>query len=311
MKKLNQILTILFACMFMGGIAIGLIGRGICYQDNDAYDQPQEELALPDPIERVLRDSEQKMLYVCYMDSNHVDAYTESGQFLWGVETKYIRNPYFELQDEKLIIYGGGTAYVYNSKDGTFVTTANEDDLQLEYLWQNTTDEIYRAGEFYFSSYEVCRADENGNLRPVISRPWWHRIFSPLLCLPVAFGGAAGWGLLYYLELWKDYKNVRKTVKLRTKRVRRLVTYLKVMTIVQAVLAILAIPLAVFELYVGIGMIPLTVHFIISGIVIENLADNADATTDEHKVLSYRKATALATFLLAFVSMVISFGMAP
>ena len=113
------------------------------------------------------------------------------------------------------------------------------------------------------------------------------------------------------MELRKDYKNVRKTVKLRTKRVRRLVAYLKVMTIVQAVLAILAIPLAVFELYVGIGMIPMTVHFIISGIVIENLADNADATTDEHKVLSYRKATALATFLLAFVSMVISFGMAP
>ncbi len=311
MKKFLTVLSVLFACMFLCGIAWGLIGRAICTRSNKNYTQLQSELKVPDTIDTVLHDKQLQQLYVCYNDANHVDVYTESGDFLWAVATPYIRGTSFELQDGKLIIYGDG-AYLYDAADGTFLGFEQEENLQLRFPLGNETTDISKEGEIYFDGFTVKRADENGNLQTIISRPWWHRFFHYGTCLLIAFVGAIGWGILYFIEeIWHDYASVRKTVKLRTKRIKGLVTYLKVMTIVQAVLAALTFLLAVFELYIGIGIIPLTAHYIVACIVIYNLADNVDATEDEHKVLTYRKATALGTFLLAVASMIISFGVAP
>ena len=50
---------------------------------------------------------------MCYNDANCVNVYTETGEFLWCVSTPYLRNSYFILQDDKLIICDGD-AYIYN-----------------------------------------------------------------------------------------------------------------------------------------------------------------------------------------------------
>lgn len=107
MQRFTKILFPFFIVLFMGGIALGLLGREFCTRSNDNYKEIQPESFVPDTIETVLRDDDLKQIYVCYNDANCVNVYTEDGDFLWCVATPYMRNSYFELQDNKLITCDG------------------------------------------------------------------------------------------------------------------------------------------------------------------------------------------------------------
>ena len=154
----------------MGGIALGLFGRAFCTSSNDNYKEIQTESFVPDTIETVLQDKDLKQIYVCYNDANCVNVYSEEGEFLWCVATPYMRNSYFELQDDKLIIYDGD-AYIYDSKNGSFLGVENEENLNLNYDWENEYNEKYIEGDFYFDNFQVYKVLADGTLEVIVNRP--------------------------------------------------------------------------------------------------------------------------------------------
>ena len=111
MRGFTKILFPFSIALFMCSIALGLFGRAFCTRSNNDYKSIQPESFVPDTIETVLHDENLKQIYVCYNDANCVNVYTEDGKFLWCVATPYMRNSFFELQDNKLIIYDGD-AYI-------------------------------------------------------------------------------------------------------------------------------------------------------------------------------------------------------
>ncbi|MDD6479326.1 MAG: hypothetical protein PUF48_05920, partial [Oscillospiraceae bacterium] len=167
MRLFTKILFPIFVALFMCSIALGLLGRALCTRSNDNYISIQPESFVPDTIETVLQDDDLKQIYVCYNDANCVNVYTEEGKFLWCVATPYMRNSYFELQDDKLIIYGGD-AYIYNSQNGSFLGIENEENLNLNYDWEQKYDDQFKKGSFYFDSFQGYTAKADGTLTTIV-----------------------------------------------------------------------------------------------------------------------------------------------
>lgn len=302
---MKKYLSVFFIIMFMGGIALGIFGRVICTRSNQNYADLQPESFIPDVIETVLHDEELKQIYVCYNDANYVNVYDESGKFLWAVATPYIRNSYFDLQEGRLIICGGDDAYIYNSADGKFLGTEKEEDLNLKYDWENEQTGEFKDGEFYFDSYSVCKADSNGELHPVVSRPWWHRIFSFGASLCIAFAGALGIGITVFVEKLKAYCNVKKKVKLESRKAKVIINYFKVTSIIQLLYAFLDISFIFLGGIFCIIIIPIAVHFIVSNWILWNMLDFTAMNKEERAVTDFWKVFEIATFIIAFVSDII------
>ena len=301
MKKKIHVLYTIFAAWFIVGVAIGLIGRGICIRDTQNYWELQPELFAPDEISTVLRDKEHKTLYVCYYDTSYVNVYNESGEFLWAVSTPYLRNPYYELQKDRLIIYDID-AYIYNSADGSFIECVNAEDLTLEYNWLNeTTDEILE-GEFYFGTYQVYRGNSDETLETIVARPWWYWCFNFSMCWIFAFIGAIGIGITVFLQKRKEYKLVKKNVKLKNRKQKVMYHYFRITSAVQIVYAVLNIIFGFFGGILCIGLIPIGIHFIFSSIILHNMLDHMSVAEDEMTVLNYWRLVELFSFLAAFFS---------
>ncbi len=301
---MKNFLTVLFACMFLCGIAWGLIGRAICTRSNKNYTQLQSELKVPDTIDTVLHDEGLGQLYVCYNDANHVDVYTESGDFLWAVATPYIRGSSFGLQDGKLIIYGDG-AYLYDAADGTFLGFEQEANLQLRYPLENETPDVYTEGEISFSGFTVSRADENGNLQTVISRPWWHRFFHYGTCLLIAFIGAIGTGILIFTEKLHDYLLIRKTLQFKNRKAKIIKTYFKTASLVHVVYLFLCLVSALWGGWMVVGIVPVAVHAIISFLVLWNMKDRLQCDSDEMQSMEFWGMIAIASFIAAVFSAIV------
>lgn len=202
----KRILSIVFILIFFAGITIGMIGWVICTRDNENYQELQPELYAPDEIATVLQDEDLHQIYVCYNDASYVNVYSEDGQFLWAVSTPYLRNVYFELSNNQLIIYNSSDAYIYNSSNGAFVEKKNSEDIELNYDWENEYTDEFQADAFYFDTYQVYTAQEDGTLTTVVARPWWYWIFHFGVCWCVSFCGAVGIGVLIFLEKRKERK---------------------------------------------------------------------------------------------------------
>lgn len=170
MTKRTSIVFTIFVILFMGSIVFGHLGRTYCTRSNENYEALQPESFVPDVIETVLHSEKLKQIYVCYNDANCVNVYSESGQFLWAVATPYLRNSYFTLQNDNLIIYQGD-AYIYSAVDGTFRGLEDEESLNLDHDQEIEQTGDFQSGEFYFDSYQVYTADTEGNLQVIVSRP--------------------------------------------------------------------------------------------------------------------------------------------
>ena len=121
MTSTKRILFVVFILIFFSGIAIGMIGRSICTRDNENYQTVQVELFAPDEIATVLHDADLHQIYVCYDCASYVNVYSEDGTFQWAVATPYLKSAYFELSDDRIIVYNWKDAYIYDSADGDFV----------------------------------------------------------------------------------------------------------------------------------------------------------------------------------------------
>lgn len=206
MEKEKSTLFVIFSGLCIISIVIGLIGRGLCVRITQNYWDLQPELFAPDEISTVLYDDDQAQLYVCYSDSSYVNVYTESGKFLWAVSTPILRNAYYELQEEHLMIYNREDVYIYNSTDGGFIECANAEDLTLEFNWEAEKTIRYQKGEFYFDTYQVYKVHSDGTKEAVVTRPWWYWCFNFKLCWCIGF--PCGIGINIY-KIIKKKENIR------------------------------------------------------------------------------------------------------
>ena len=303
------VLFVVSIILFMGGIAVGLLGRVVCTRSNDNYEELQPESFVPDTIETVLHDERLKQLYVCYNDANCVNVYTEEGTFLWCVATPYLRNSGFVLQDGKLIIYDS-EAYVYDSENGSFLGIEQEENLDLNHNRQNEFADHYEEGSFYFDSFQVYKTLADGTLEVVVSRPWWNFIFHYWLALGISGLGAVGIGISIFAEKRRDYNAVKKSVVLRRKKTRFLYRYFKITTFVHLIYTVLNILCAFFAEWLILGIIPLTLHMIVSNIILWNIKDRLSWESEELYVIDFWGVSEIGSFIFAFVSVIVASGIA-
>ncbi len=306
---MKKIYTVLFIILFIGGIVLGLFGRAYCTRDNQNYAELQPESFIPDVIETVLQDEKLKQIYVCYNDANYVNVYSESGEFLWAVATPYIRYSYFELQEDKLIIYGDD-AYIYNSANGEFLGIEKVENLDLEYNWEDEQTDEFIDGEIYFDSYQVYKADPNGTLYTIVSRPWWHWIFNFGVCWCISFVGALGIGITIFVEKKRSYDGVKKKVKFKNRKAKIIINYFRVTSIVQLVYAGLDVVFGFFGGILCIGIIPVAIHFIASNWILRNMLDYISISQDERTVADYWGTLEIVTLIIAVASVLIAAGIA-
>ena len=307
MKKLRSVLYVVFLCVFLGGILLGLIGVSLCaFVDNREYQRLQGELTLPDYIVCGFYAEEWDRIYVCYYDTQHVDVYNTAGEFLWAVEAPYLRNPWYAIQEDMLIIYED-TAYLYSASDGTFLGTAEEEEMDLPSISESVQEapETYEPGKYYFEPYAVLRADENGDLQTVISRPWWHRVFYHGFNIPIALSGGFGIGILYLLDITKEYRQIRKNVKFKDSKARKVQKYHKFTVLLQSVYAVCNLLLSFWGGWLVVGIIPVTLHFMVSYAVTENMDDRLHCSHEEWTAIEFWRAMGVASYVAAFFSMLI------
>lgn len=314
MTSTKRILFVVFILTILTGIAIGLVGRSICTRDNENYQKVQVELFAPDEIATVLHDEDLHQIYVCYNDASYVNVYSEEGRFLWAVSTPYLRNVYFELSNNQLIVYNSADAYIYDSSNGTFVEKKKSDDIDLIYDWENEYTDKFQNGEFYFDTYQVYKAQEDGSLTTVVARPWWYWVFNFGVCWCVSFVGAIGMGSIIFLEKRKEYRKTqdatrysKQTTVIENRKARFILKYFRIISIIHVIYAIFDI---VFGLLLNgilcIGILPLAIHFIISNIVIWNMLDHIRLTEDEQTIIDYWKVCETGTFIIAFLSVIVA-----
>lgn len=309
MRRFTKIMFSVSIVLFMGGIALGLFARAFCTRSNANYKEIQPESFVPDTIETVLHDNNSNQIYVCYNDANCVNVYTEDGIFLWCVATPYMRNSYFELQSDKLIICNGD-AYIYDSKNGSFLGIVNEENLDLNYNFEKEYDEQHIEGNYYFDNFQVYKALADGSLETVIGRPWWHNIFSFGMCLCIACVGALGIGMSIFFEKKKVYNTLKRTIVFKNYKAKKINRYFKITTIVHLIYAILNIISAFLFDWLIIGIIPLSLHLIISCIILWNMKDRLSCNPEEMEVIDFWSTAEIGSFIIAFISVIIASSIA-
>ncbi|MBE6591754.1 MAG: hypothetical protein E7646_06910 [Ruminococcaceae bacterium] len=305
MKRITKILYPVSVALFLCGIALALLGRAICDRGNEDYKSIQPESFVPDTIETVLYDEDVKQIYVCYNGANCVNVYTEEGKFLWGVATPYLRNSYFWLQDDKLIICDGD-AYIYDSQNGSFLGTENEESSDLN--WENNSGSATEG--FCFDSFQVYKVSADGTLSVIVSRPWWHCIFSFGMCFVIASIGAVGIGISIFTEKKKEYNAIRKTVVFKNQKAKKIKNYFRITTLVHIAYTVLNIILAFFTSWLIIGIIPLALHMIISSIILWNMTNRLLCKKDEITAVDFWGTMEIGSFIIAFLSVIVASAIA-
>jgi len=145
----------------------------------EGYLELQDEYVAPDEIHSVIYDSDYELLYVCYAGAPCVNAYTYDGEFRWCVMTEYLGACYYDVIDNSLIIYNTETAYVYDSKNGSFTEKVKSEDLDLSYEYRgiHILLEDMKEGYIYHDKYQVYVMSSVGTLDPIIERPDWYGLF--------------------------------------------------------------------------------------------------------------------------------------
>lgn len=306
---MKKVLAVLFPVLFMASIAWGLIGGAIRSRDTQNYQDLQPELFAPDVIDTVLYDEESEQIYVCYNDANYVNVYTVSGEFLWAVATPYIRNSYFELQDDMLIIYGDG-AYLYDLRDGSFLAYKNEEELSLPYNWETESADTFIEGDLYFDTYQVYQGQADGSLRTIVARPWWYWCFNFGVCWCIGFSGGIGYCVLCFVGRRKEYTAIKAHLKFKKPQAKTIFRYFQITAAVHLLYAVLDIICGFFGGFLCIGIIPLALHFIISSIILQNRIERLSVSKEERKALMYWHEVGLWTFLIAFFSVIVAVAIA-
>lgn len=326
MRLRNSKWNTLLGLLFMGSVALALLGRLLCTRSYKDYDKLRPESFIPDVIETVLWDEEQDRLYVCYNYANRVNVYDGTGTFLWSVGTPWMRNSEFELLNGELVIFQD-EAYRYDTGDGTFLGVARAEDLPVAHsTWDTQTTDGRRAGPYRFDANEVYREEENGELTAIVSRPWWHCLFNSAMWLLFAFLAAIGLGIALLLEKRRAAGSAaalrqekdrgvhedtearqaptEKRPVLQSAEARFLRNYYRATTFAQIVFFFVNLIASFFAPWMNAGLFLLAVHFIVSGWVLSNKKDRLICDSAERADVELWYARAWAAMILAALSAV-------
>ena len=166
------------------------------------------------------------------------------------------------------------------------------------------------GSEAYFDNFQVYTATADGTLKTIVSRPWWHHLFSYGLCLSIAFIGAMGIGICILSEKAMDYVSVKKTVVFENQKAKRIKNYFKVTTFVHLIYTVLNIGLAFFTGVLIIGIMPLGIHMIVSNWILWNKKDRLRCKEDETHVVEFWGILEIASFVMAFLSVIVASAIA-
>lgn len=303
--KTKKRIQVILVVVFQVTIVLALLTRFLCVRDTTDYDRLQPELKAPDVIATVLHKPDLGQIYVCYNDASYVNVYSEDGKFLWAVSTPYLRNAYFIIQEGKLIIYNGD-AYVYDVADGSFLQRSDIETLGLSYDLDEEMSEELKVGAFYHDAYQVYRVTEDGEPETIVSRPWWYILTHFAVCWCVAFACGMGFLAIRFFDKVVAWHAVRKQVEFENKTAKVVLAYLRVTSVVQLLFAAADIIAAICHRDISIGLLVVGIHFIVSNWVIWNILEHIDADMDQQKVLGFWKAFELATFAVAFFSVIVA-----
>lgn len=283
---MKRILKIILPVVFSLAVAMGLLGRQIAAQVTEDYQNLQPEFTGPDTIETVLYDESLGQLYVCYSDANWVNVYSESGEFRWAVGTPYIRGNQFHLTGGMLACYGSGVVYLYSAADGSYLETADEDEMDLPY-GAGATD------QFTWDSFQVY--DAGG--RVLVDRPGWYWVFDFFLTWCIAALAALGFGFLLFLDRMQDARTARQKNVLKDRRAR---AYRAGSIAIIALNLGYGIAMLFWEsIHPGLifGIFPLTVHFILAGWTWLDRPARWDLPEEEYTITRFWRAADIASLI--------------
>ena len=305
-------LRIVFGILFAGGVALALLGRILCTRSWKDYALHRPESCIPDVIETVLWDEDLDRLCVCYNDANLVNVYTSEGTFLWSVGTPWMRNSEFELLDGTLVIFQD-EAYRYDARDGAFLGKTRAEELPLTHAaLERKLRGDDRVGPYTFDANQVYRTAPDGTRTTVVARPRWHALYHGTLWLGIAFFGAAGLGLCLLLEkrrLARAAREGERALTFESREARFLRNYYRAVTLVQGAFALANLPAACFVDWFQLGLIPLALHFIVSGWVLSDRVNRLVCRRAERAAVELWQARSWATLILAALSMLAAIGL--
>lgn len=282
-EKITKILNIVFSVLFVLCIGMGLFSSFL-YTDNNAdYMKIQPELRTPEPIDRVFSDSKSGLIYVCYTEGSAVNVYdSESGEFLWAVSAPYLRHTYFDLDADRLVLYGADEAYLYDSKTGAFLEKGESDAYGLSFDLEDTTIQGEPVpGEIYYDLNDVYKVNSDGSRTTIVCAPWWVDFFNVFIWWLVGFSAGLGKGALMLLDKVGQGVRAKRAAQgvfsgeyvLTDKTVIFTVRFYQAESVVHILLAVIIAIFTGSAPKVTLLAFPAAIVFILTQIILVNLLD--------------------------------------
>jgi len=283
-----------------------MLGHILYLNDNKDYEYTLPEIKTMEEISTALLNEESGYIYVCYNDGSCVNVFDENGKFLWAVSVPYLRNSYFEITDDNLVVYNGTDAYLYDCNTGKFISKSSSDSLDLSFCWEDTyvSEDDFERGEIYFNTYDVFKIADDGSYFYIVQKPIWYNIFNFSLDWLVSFIGAISLGIMLFINKTIEYRNANKE-KISNQMLLKVLKYIKKIVYINIAYLVLNIITGVLlQGILCIGIIPITIHFMASMMIISS-KKLGSLSKYEQATYDYWIICSLASFLCAFLSVVL------
>ena len=315
-EKIKKVLTVVFTAMFFLGIGMAFFSSFLYTDNNTDYKKIQPELRTPEPIECVLGDRKSSLIYVCYTEGSAVNVYdSESSEFLWAVSVPYLRHTYFDLDADRLFIYGANEAYLYDRKTGAFLEKGESDVYGLSFdLEKDTSVEREPVpGRVYYDAYDVFKVNPDGSRSMIVCAPWWADFFNVFIWWLVGFSAGLCKGALMLLDKVRQGVKAKKAAQgdfsgvfeLTDKAAVFTVYFYRVESVVNILLGVSFVLLTASVPKVTLLLVPAAIVFILTQIILVNLLDRRILTDYEKKTVSMWRAVNCGTFIAAFLTLVV------
>ena len=314
-EKIKKVLTVVFTAMFFLGIGMAFFSSFLYTDNNTDYKKIQPELRTPEPIECVLGDRKSSLIYVCYTEGSAVNVYdSESSEFLWAVSVPYLRHTYFDLDADRLFIYGANEAYLYDRKTGAFLEKGESDAYGLSFDLEDTTIQGEPVpGEVYYDAHDVFKVNPDGSRSMIVCAPWWADFFNVFIWWLVGFSAGLCKGALMLLDKVRQGVKAKKAAQgdfsgvfeLTDKAAVFTVYFYRVESVVNILLGVSFVLLTASVPKVTLLLVPAAIGFILTQIILVNLLDRRILTDYEKKTVSMWRAVNCGTFIAAFLTLVV------
>lgn len=318
-EKIKKVLDVIFSVLFVLCIGMGLFSSFL-YTDNNAdYKKIQPELRTAEPIDCVMGDRKSDLIYVCYTEGSAVNVYDKmSGEFLWAVSVPYLRHTYFDLDADRLFIYGANEAYLYDRKTGAFLEKGESDAYGLSFdLEKDTTIQGELVpGEVYYDAHDVFKVNPDGSRSMIVCAPWWADFFNVFIWWLVGFSAGLCKGALMLLDKVRQGAEAKRDagaglsgeLELTDRTAAFAVRFYKAQSVIHLLTAGCIVLLISSAPKVTLLMFPVAFLFIFSHIVLENLLEKKKLSDYEQKTVSMWNAVNWGTMIAAFLTLAVVIG---